>query len=115
MSPRATFSLALIAVFLAAPVSARTTLVGKWAVGGKCERPLSIVVIDPMGLSGEDFDCRFRTVDRRGNTVRWSGLCNFSENGDEPTRVVAKLDGPHLRYRFVGRGWNGPFTRCPAG
>lgn len=89
-------------------------MVGKWAVGGKCEKPLSVVVIEPMGLSGEDFYCEFKSVRRAGNTVRWAGRCNFSENGYEPTKAVATLEGSRLRYRFVGLGWNGPFTRCPA-
>lgn len=100
---------------LSAPAAAQQTMVGKWAVGGKCARPLSIVVIEPMGLSGEDFYCEFTSVRRKGNTVRWAGRCNFSENGYEPTKAVAKLDGAKLRYRFVGLGWNGPFVRCPAG
>ncbi|WP_133769342.1 nucleotidyltransferase domain-containing protein [Enterovirga rhinocerotis] len=101
-----------LALLLACPGSAKETIVGTWAIGGACGKPLSVVVIEPMGLGGEDFTCAFRTVSRRADTVRWSGRCNFSEGGDEPARVVATLDGPRLRYRFVGQGWNGPFLRC---
>lgn len=106
-------SLAFLVTTIATSAAAAPTMVGRWAIAGKCERPLSVVVIEPMALSGEDFYCDFRSVRRAGDTVAWAGRCNFSENGYEPTRVVATLKGPHLHYRFAGRGWNGPFVRCP--
>ena len=66
-----------------------------------------------MALSGEDFYCKFDRVTRNGDTVRWTGRCNFSENGHEPSTVTAQLRGRRLYYRFQGMGWNGPFDRCP--
>jgi hypothetical protein len=91
---------------------AQQTIVGKWAIRSKCGAPLSVIVIEPLGLSGEDFYCSFDTVRRSGDTVAWKGKCNFSENGDEPSAVTAQLRGQRLYYRFAGMGWNGPFNRC---
>ena len=91
---------------------AQQTIVGKWAIRSKCAAPLSTIVVEPMALSGEDFYCDFDKVTRSGNTVRWTGKCNFSENGYEPSVVTAQLRGARLYYRFQGMGWNGPFNRC---
>jgi hypothetical protein len=91
---------------------AQQTIVGKWAIRSKCAVPLSTIVIEPMALSGEDFYCKFDKVTRSGDTVQWNGRCNFSENGYEPSVVIAQLQGRKLRYRFKGMGWNGPFDRC---
>jgi len=91
---------------------AQHTIVGKWAIRSRCAVPLSTIVIEPMALSGEDFYCEFDKVTRSGNTVRWTGKCNFSENGYEPSTVTAQLRGARLYYRFQGMGWNGPFNRC---
>jgi len=91
---------------------AQQTIVGKWAIRSKCAAPLSTIVIEPMALSGEDFYCEFDKVTRSGDTVRWTGKCNFSENGYEPSTVTAQLRGVRLYYRFRGMGWNGPFNRC---
>jgi hypothetical protein len=107
--------LALMLAALAAQPAAAQSIVGKWAIGGKCATPLSVIVIGPMEFGGEDFYCDFSSVKRTGNTVHWRGRCNFSENGYEPTQVIARLSGDKLRYRFVGRGWNGPFVRCKGG
>lgn len=104
----------MLATFAAQPAAAQS-IVGKWAIGGKCATPLSIIIIGAKELSGEDFYCDFASVKRTGNTVAWRGRCNFSENGYEPVRVIARLSGNKLRYRFVGRGWNGPFVRCAGG
>jgi hypothetical protein len=73
---------------------------------------LSTIVIEPLALSGEDFYCKFDRVTRNGDTVRWTGRCNFSENGYEPSTVTAQLRGRRLYYHFQGMGWNGPFNRC---
>jgi hypothetical protein len=88
------------------------TIVGTWAIRSRCTAPLSTIVIEPLALSGEDFYCKFDKVTRNGDTVRWSGRCNFSENGYEPSTVTAQLRGRRLYYRFEGMGWNGPFDRC---
>jgi hypothetical protein len=106
--------MALVSVIaLAADVAeAQQTIVGKWAIRSKCAAPLSTIVIEPLGLSGEDFSCSFKTVKRSGDTIQWQGTCNFSENGDEPSTVTAQLRGQRLYYRFAGMGWNGPFNRC---
>ncbi|MGX5734426.1 hypothetical protein [Bosea thiooxidans] len=78
----------------------------------KCGRPLSTVVVEPMGLSGEDFSCDFTRVSRKGDTVRWRGACSFGV--DKETNVVtARLSKGMLRYRFDRQGWNGPLQRCP--
>ena len=97
---------------LVAPTAAHESIVGKWAIDKKCGAPLSVIVIDPLGLSGEDFYCRFDQVVRQGNTVNWRGKCNFSEQGYEPSIVTAQMRSKRLYYRFAGRGWNGPFDRC---
>jgi hypothetical protein len=88
------------------------TIVGTWAIRSQSTVPLSTIVIEPLALSGEDFYCKFDRVTRNGDTVRWTGRCNFSENGYEPSTVTAQLRGRRLYYRFQGMGWNGPFNRC---
>lgn len=92
---------------------AQRTIVGTWAIRSRCTVPLSTIAIEPLALSGEDFYCKFDRVTRSGDTVRWTGRCNFSENGYEPSTVTAQLRGRRLYYRFQGMGWNGPFDRCP--
>ena len=110
---RAALAIALMFAAVGADIAeAQETIVGKWAIRSKCATPLSIVEIEPLGLSGEDFYCSFNTVRRSGDTVQWKGKCNFSENGDEPSTVTAQLRGQRLYYRFAGMGWNGPFNRC---
>jgi hypothetical protein len=91
---------------------AQQTIVGTWAIRLRCTVPLSTIVIEPLALSGEDFYCKFDKVRRNGDSVRWAGRCNFSENGYEPSAVTAQLRGRRLYYRFQGMGWNGPFDRC---
>ena len=103
----------LIAAFLGVPAGAQQSIVGKWAIDGKCGAPLSVIVIEPLGLAGEDFYCDFDKVSRKGETVSWRGKCNFSEEGYELSTVTAQKRGKRLYYRFAGRGWNGPFDRCP--
>jgi hypothetical protein len=105
-------ALLAFAIMLPSIAQAQQSIVGKWAIRSRCAVPLSTIVIEPMGLSGEDFDCEFDKVTRSGNTVRWTGKCNFSENGYEPSIVMAQLRGQRLYYRFQGMGWNGPFDRC---
>jgi len=109
-----TFALSTFAMILPSlsVAQAQQTIVGKWAIRSKCAVPLSTIVIESMALSGEDFYCEFDKVTRSGNTVRWAGRCNFSENGYEPSIVTAQLRGPRLYYRFRSMGWNGPFNRC---
>jgi len=92
---------------------AQRTIVGTWAIRSRCTVPLTTIAIEPLALSGEDFYCKFDRVTRSGDTVRWTGRCNFSENGYEPSTVTAQLRGRRLYYRFQGMGWNGPFDRCP--
>ena len=101
-----------LATILPSVAQAQQTIVGKWAIKSRCAAPLSTIVIEPMALSGEDFYCEFDKVARGGDTVRWIGKCNFSENGYEPSIVTAQLRGPRLYYRFQGMDWNGPFNRC---
>src|SRR5262245_24071418 len=113
---RASLTFALLTFAMILPslgvAQAQQTIVGTWAIRSKCAVPLSTIVIEPMALSGEDFYCEFDKVTRSGDTVRWTGKCNFSENGYEPSVVTAQLRGPRLYYRFQGMGWNGPFNRC---
>jgi len=54
---------------------------------------------------GEDFYCEFNKVTRSGDTVRWNGKCNFSENGYEPSTVTAQLRGGNCIIAF--RVWAG--------
>ena len=103
----------LFGTLFSPPIAAHESLVGKWAIDSKCDTPLAVIVIEPLGLSGEDFYCKFHHVLRQANTVNWRGKCNFSERGYEPNRVAAQTQGKRLYYRFAGRGWNGPFDRCP--
>src|SRR5262249_45611352 len=105
-------ALLAFAIILPSIAQAQPTMVGKWATRARGAAPLSPIVIKPMRLSGEDFHCEFDKVTRTGNTVRWTGKCNFSENGYEPSTVTAQLRGARLYYRFQGMGWNGPFNRC---
>ena len=101
---------------LALPAAAqqRSSVVGKWSTAaGRCVKPLSIVVIGPKSLSGEDFGCEFDTVSRQGDVVTWRGKCTFG--GDDPVSetVQARLAGNRLHYRFMSlKGENGPFVRC---
>jgi hypothetical protein len=95
-----------------AQAQTQQTIVGTWAIRSRCSAPLSTIVIEPLALSGEDFYCEFDKVTRAGDTVRWTGKCNFSENGYEPSVVTAQLRGARLYYRFRSMGWNGPFNRC---
>lgn len=111
-----TFAIALpilpASVAQAQQTQTQQTIVGTWAIRSRCTAPLSTIVIEPLALSGEDFYCKFDGVTRNGDTVRWTGRCNFSENGYEPSTVAAQLRGRRLYYRFQGMGWNGPFNRC---
>ena len=110
---RAALTFVIILPGLGAGVAeAQQTIVGKWAIRSKCAVPLSTIVIEPLALTGEDFYCKFDKVTRSGGTVQWNGRCNFSENGYEPSAVIAQLRGRKLYYRFTGMGWNGPFDRC---
>ncbi len=95
-----------------APAQAAESIVGTWATPGRCGRPLSTVVVEPMGFSGEDFYCDFKTVARTGNTVTWRGTCHFNEE-PEATTVTARLAKGQLSYRMNKDGWNGPLQRCP--
>jgi hypothetical protein len=116
MKPAPAFALpiaASIGALLSAPAEAQQSIVGKWAIDRTCGAPLSVIVIEPLGLAGEDFYCEFDNVSRQGETVNWRGKCNFSEAGYEPSAVTAQMRGKRLYYRFAGRGWNGPFDRCP--
>ena len=104
-----------VLLFLAAvttPASAAESLVGTWATPGKCGRPLSTVIVEPLGFSGEDFHCDFTSVARTGDTVRWRGTCTFGVDA-EKTGLTARLSGGKLSYRFDKQGWNGPLQRCP--
>jgi hypothetical protein len=112
-SPAAALLHLLIAITIAPSAHAQQSIVGGWAIKGQCARPLSKIDIEPRGLSGEDFYCEFDTVARKGDTVRWTGKCNFSENGYEKTNVTAQLRGRKLYYQINRLGWNGPFDRCP--
>lgn len=100
---------------LAAPAAeAAESIVGTWATPGRCGRPLSTVVVEPMGFSGEDFTCDFDAVSRTGNEVHWRGICDFGgEGGAEKVTVTARLANGGLRYRVNKDGWNGPLQRCP--
>lgn len=107
-------ALAAEAIALAGPAGAADSIVGTWATPGRCGRPLSTVVIEPMGFSGEDFSCDFDTVSRTGDEVRWRGTCDFgAEGGAEAATVTARLTRGMLRYRINEDGWNGPLQRCP--
>jgi hypothetical protein len=53
-------------------------------------------MIEPLGLSGEDFYCEFGRVSRQGDTVSWRGKCNFNDEGDEPSVVTAQMRGKRL-------------------
>lgn len=97
---------------LTMPAAAAESLVGTWATPGKCGRPLSTVVVEPMGLAGEDFSCDFASVSRKGDTVRWRGACTFGVD-KENNLVTARLSKGRLSYRFDRQGWNGPLQRCP--
>ncbi|GGC78727.1 hypothetical protein [Chelatococcus reniformis] len=100
-----------IAIGLCVPAVAAESLVGTWATPGRCGRPLSTVDIRPMGFSGEDFFCDFKSVDRQGNTVRWRGQCTFGADREAAT-VTARLAKGMLSYRINRDGWNGPLQRC---
>ncbi len=96
----------------ASAAGAAETIVGSWATPGKCGRPLSTIVVEPMGLSGEDFYCDFDAVSRSGDTIRWRGTCTFGID-EEKTAVTARLSRGKLSYRTNRDGWNGPLQRCP--
>ena len=96
------------------PLSARDSIVGTWATPGGCGKPLSTIVIEPLAISGEDFFCRFTEVERRADTVAWSGRCTFGADDSKPSRVAARLEHKRLSYRIGKGGWNGPLQRCLA-
>lgn len=108
----AMLAIPLLSLSLAMPAVAAESIVGTWATPGKCGRPLSTVVVEPMGLSGEDFYCDFASVSRKGDTVHWRGACTFGVD-KEDNLVTARLAKGMLRYRFDRQGWNGPLQRCP--
>lgn len=93
----------------------RRSIVGKWSTAaGQCVRPLSLIVIGPKSLSGEDFSCDFASVSRRGDVVTFRGECSYGADDPVKETVVARLAGERLYYRFSGyKGENGPFRRCP--
>lgn len=114
--PASFLTLLLAAAVPAGPISwatAAETIVGTWATPGKCGRPLSTIVIEPMHISGEDFYCDFASVSRTGNTVRWRGTCTYGADAAEKTTVTARLARGMLSYRMNRDGWNGPLQRCP--
>lgn len=101
------------ALLLMAPASeAAETIVGTWATPGRCGRPLSTIVIEPMAVSGEDFSCDFAEVSRKGDTVRWRGTCTFGDD-EEKASVTARLARGRFSYQINADGWNGPLERCP--
>ncbi len=96
-----------------AGANAAQSIVGTWATPGKCGAPLATIVVEPMGLSGEDFFCEFNSVARTGDTVRWRGTCTYGADTPEKTSVTARLAKGLLSYRMNADGWNGPLRRCP--
>lgn len=96
-----------------AGANAAQSIVGTWASPGKCGVPLATVVVEPMGLSGEDFFCDFTSVARTGDTVRWRGACTYGADAPEKSIVTARLSKGLLSYRINADGWNGPLRRCP--
>lgn len=105
--------LILAAACPGAGASAAESIIGTWATPGKCGRPLSTIVVEPMHLSGEDFYCDFTSVSRNGDTVRWHGACTYGVDEAEKTVVTARLAKGMLRYQMNRDGWNGPLQRCP--
>jgi hypothetical protein len=109
------FLISALALATAAEAQQRGSLIGKWSTAaGKCQRPLSIIVIGPKSLAGEDFGCDFDSVSRRGDVVTFRGKCTYGADDPVSETVVARLQGQRLYYRFLSvRGENGPFARCP--
>src|SRR5688500_15413628 len=94
-----TVSVALIiGLGVSGPAGAEQSTRGKWAIDKKCSAPLSSIIIEPLGLAGEDFYCKFDHVSRWRDRVSWRGQCNFSEEGYESTTVTVTL---HDRRPFL--------------
>ncbi len=104
----------LAGLTLPATGQTRQTIVGKWStIAGKCVRPISLIQIGPKSLTGDDFFCDFRTVQRSGDVVTFSGECTFGNDPPRAETVVARFAEQRLHYRFASsRGENGPFIRC---
>jgi hypothetical protein len=101
----------------AIPAHAAESIVGHWARSATaCQDPEQHLAIRPLSIGG-GFSCVFSGVQRKGNTVTWSGHC-FSpdgnrrpETGDEQVAMVAKLEGGKLSLSGMGLA-AGPLIRC---
>lgn len=103
-----------VAMLAADPASATgRSIVGFWTPqGAKCQLADGEIRIGPLGITGDDFQCAFKSVARVGETVIWKGKCGFPED-DKPAIVVAQTQGQLLRLTING-GINGPYRQCPS-
>ena len=87
------------------------SIVGRWALDpSNCTPVGGMIHIEPLRMIGDEFQCKFDTVSRTGETVVWQGSCGFPEPFEKAT-VVARTTGSALHVRF-NREDSGPYFRC---
>jgi hypothetical protein len=91
---------AFAALILSPALAKPASLVGRWSAGD-CSS--DVTVIGAMSLRNADVDCRFKTVQRQGNTVIWKGTCDGAEGPSKET-VTARLTGKSLTYSYSPGG-----------
>jgi Protein of unknown function (DUF3617) len=89
------------------------TIVGLWSsVEGSCLKDDGATVIGPKSLENIDVACRFATVQRKGNTVTWKGVCDDAEGSGEQTVTATERNGKlTIRYSPGGNVIEG-LRRC---
>ncbi len=70
------------------------SIVGLWAFdSASCTEEAGAIRLGPKSMKGTDVYCRFRSVERKGNTVIWKGPCDDAEGSSEQTVTAVEKDG----------------------
>jgi hypothetical protein len=108
---RACSILAFLAFFPSASQADGESIVGAWAPDpDNCTPVGGMIAVTPLGLTGDEFRCDFKSVSRSGDVVTWRGKCGFP-SPFEPAVAVASLRGSKLNIR-INDADNGTYRRC---
>jgi hypothetical protein len=109
--PSIALSLPILVSTIIVALHAAESIVGSWSTTQDC-KPIDTIHVSPMALVGEDWDCTFKSVTRRGDVVTWRGRCgNAIHDNDQATTIVARLSGGQLHLSDNGKSM-GTYRRC---